>query len=153
MEDINNELESLFDMLRLNEEYKDNNISPRIHSELINVPRVVLSRDGVQVIDDFMVSMYEGNNRSLTSNRARTSKLRVNLLRGCGRDEAGTEHYVMPSLRLDIVSKEYAEPLRNRDKNWKLDSQRHILNDEKSKSLSDLVSICNFILIRLQIKH
>ncbi len=33
----------------------------------------------------------------------------------------------MPSLRLEVLDREYTEPVRDRDKNWVLDSQRQIL--------------------------
>ena len=56
------------------------------------------------------------------------------LFQGCGTDKQLTGHFAVPSLRLDTVPKEYLEPVRDRDKNWALDSQRGILlSPPKSK--------------------
>lgn len=54
--------------------------------------------------------------------------------RGCGRDKRDTDHFVIPSLRLNYIDTcEYIEPTRDRDKCWVLDSQRNILNSDPNK--------------------
>lgn len=54
-------------------------------------------------------------------------QLQLNLIRNCSR-RAPDCSPVMPLLRLEMADREYREPIRDRDKNWVLDSQRHIVN-------------------------
>jgi hypothetical protein len=54
-------------------------------------------------------------------------QLQLNLIRNCSRHDPDCSP-VMPLLRLEMADREYHEPIRDRDKNWVLDSQRHIIN-------------------------
>ena len=78
----------------------------------------------------FVEELYEDNNNN---NKNQTKPMRIkkphklSLFHGCGHDKALTGHFSMPSLRLEVLDKEYQEPVRDRDKNWALDSQRNIL--------------------------
>jgi hypothetical protein len=129
-----------------------------IKSEIITVPRVVLTPyDTVEIIDDHLLAYYEDTPASPShSSHYLTKKfppshhnppIRLNLSRGCGRDLRDTDHYAIPSLRLNFIdSKEYLEPIRDREKNWILDSQREILNgdpdekQEKQRLVQELTS-------------
>lgn len=109
----------------------------RIKSEIVKVPRLIITPDDtVEVIDDEFISYYEelipvSTPQPITNS---TSKLRLNLSRGCGRDSRDTDHFVVPSLRLNYIdNNEYIEPVRDRDKCWVLDSQRPILNGDQEK--------------------
>jgi hypothetical protein len=117
-----------------------------IKSEIITMPRVVLTPyDTVEIIDDHLLSYYEDVPPSTAPSLFSLSSLsptkkappshhpptRLNLSRGCGRDNRDTDHYVVPSLRLNYIDNiEYMEPIRDREKNWILDSQRAILNGD-----------------------
>jgi hypothetical protein len=51
----------------------------------------------------------------------------LNIFKPCSTDEQLSGHSpCMPSLRLEMREREYDEPVRNRDKDWILDSQRPI---------------------------
>jgi hypothetical protein len=59
----------------------------------------------------------------------------LNIFKPCSTDEQLSGHSpCMPSLRLEMREREYDEPVRNRDKDWILDSQRPIFN-EKGKDI------------------
>jgi hypothetical protein len=59
----------------------------------------------------------------------------LNIFKPCSTDEQLSGHSpCMPSLRLEMLEREYDEPVRNRDKDWILDSQRPIFN-EKGKDI------------------
>jgi hypothetical protein len=108
--------------------------SSTIKTEMIPFPRVVLtpSTDSVSVVDDYLLAYYEEEEDDRPQERPRTSPLRLNLSRGCGRDQRDTDHFVIPSLRVNYIeNNEYMEPTRDRDKCWALDSQRDILNGDR----------------------
>lgn len=61
-------------------------------------------------------------------------QLQLNLIRNCSRHAPDCSP-VMPLLRLEMADREYHEPIRDRDKNWVLDSQRHIINLKGSEPI------------------
>ena len=119
----------------------------KIRKEVVTFPKVVLGVTGsLSVVEDHMISLFEDEDNEikeasrLLHSRSEERMPRLNYSRGCGRDARDTDHFVMPSLRLDYVDDhEYREPIRDRDKNWVLDSQRGILNHEPSSDKKELV--------------
>lgn len=89
------------------------------HNTLLVDGKITFQTDLVEYYDEVPETVAETKNESLD----------LNIFRGCGKGDALTGAApAMPSLRLDMLDKEYQEPTRSRDKNWKLDSQRDILN-------------------------
>jgi hypothetical protein len=135
------EFSSLFDLstVALDEKtermrQRPSSSSSTIKTEIISYPRVVLtpSTDSVSVVDDYLFAYYEEEEDERSKGRPKSSPLRLNLSRGCGRDRRDTDHFVVPSLRLNYIdNNEYMEPTRDRNKCWALDSQRDILNGER----------------------
>jgi hypothetical protein len=60
--------------------------------------------------------------------------LRINIVRPCSTGIPGQRSIrpVMPLLLLNSIDREWYEPIRDRDKNWRLDSVRKILHDNLS---------------------
>lgn len=105
-----------------------------IQSELITLPRVVMSGKTISFTEDTMISYSEVDipkRKKIIHSSMSDQSLLLNLRKGCGQDKRYTDHYVMPSLRLDAIEdKEYIEPVRDREKIWTLDSQRDMLTGE-----------------------
>mmetsp|Transcript_8681 Transcript_8681/g.12959 ORF Transcript_8681/g.12959 Transcript_8681/m.12959 type:complete len:1038 (-) Transcript_8681:53-3166(-) len=130
--DADYDLISLFDMGTVSNQ--ENGPPKKIKSELVSIPRCVFTENSVSYVEDKMLSYFEEDiciaDPPLLTSRSE-SRLKLNFSRGCGKDERDTDHFVMPSLRLDYMDdKEYSEPVRDRDKIWAIDSQRNILNKD-----------------------
>ena len=54
--------------------------------------------------------------------------LRINIIRPCERSLSESKYPCMPSLKLDLRDRDYSEPSRDRNKDWKLTSKREIIN-------------------------
>jgi hypothetical protein len=109
-----------------------------IQSEVLHFPRVVLGGYGkdshLSVAEDTMISYSEvklpPKHKILQSSRS-DQCLTLHLRKGCGYDKGYTDHFSVPSLRLDVQEeKEYIEPIRDREKIWTLHSQRDMLTGE-----------------------
>jgi hypothetical protein len=119
----------------------------RLRKEVVKYPKLVMLGNSASVLEDEIVSYFEEDDDyeelpppRLSQSRSDGSILRLNYSRGCGKDLRDTDHFVMPSLRLEYMDDhEYQEPTRDRDKDWILDSQRDILNKEPSPDKRELV--------------
>ena len=92
----------------------------KIYSKKVYLDKLVL-KDGVEVVEKTSYNkLYE---------KAKNDKstLHINLFRGCD-NLRKADFPMMPSLALDVLHKNYDEPVRDRDKNWKITSQRDVLN-------------------------
>jgi hypothetical protein len=93
----------------------------KVYSKKLFLEKLVLNDKGEEVIEkEEYTKLYEKakNDKSL---------LRLNFIRGCDNTRKA-DFPLMPSLALDMLHKNYDEPIRDRDKLWKLTSQRDILN-------------------------
>lgn len=82
-----------------------------------------------------------------TDNKVHISQkeLRINIIRPCERSLSESKYPCMPSLKLELRDRDYSEPSRDRNKDWKLTSKRDIINsvgkeevDGKQKSSLNL---------------
>jgi hypothetical protein len=111
-----------------------------IKSEIVKISRAVLKGNGIEYTEDSFLSFTEEAviEKHKLLNSKSDNALNLSFSRGCGKDSRDTDHFVMPSLRLDYIDeKEYEEPTRDREKNWALDSQRHILNDANPEEVAE----------------
>ena len=123
---------NLFDMSTVQGVDKTGTI---IQSEMITVPRVVFSNSKkLCFTEDTMISYIEvepPKKKKIIQTSMSDNALALHLRKGCGHDKSYTEHYMVPSLRLNVEEdKEYIEPVRDRNKIWTLDSQRDMLTGE-----------------------
>ena len=94
-----------------------------IMSKTIRLPRYVLTASGVDIVEDLMLSLYEASD---DDNDSKVTHLPI--VKGSRSGDNSGHYPTMPSLRLDMIDREYSEPIRDRNKNWVLQSQRNILN-------------------------
>jgi len=99
----------------------------KIRRKVVRLEKAVLQGSSVSVRTEQFFYFEE--------TRAVDKKLKLNLIRNCTGDP---DFPVMPLLRLEMADREYREPIRNRDKNWALDSQRHVVNLKGSEPRFDL---------------
>lgn len=128
---------SLFDMSTVKGVDKRGTI---IQSEMITVPRIILGKGKkISFTEDTMISYTEvevpQRNKILRTSMS-DHALILPLRKGCGHDKSFTDHYMVPSLRLNVKEdKEYIEPVRDREKIWTLDSQRDMLTGETAEAI------------------
>ncbi len=104
---------------------------------IISFPRLIMVGNTMEVVDDYILAAdrKDQSRKSLHSSPKSggdqsPQSTKLVLVKGCGgRGKEGTgDFFTMPSLRLGAIEKEYSEPVRDRDKNWAIDSQREVLN-------------------------
>ena len=95
-----------------------------VTSTVISKTRALLVAGKITLLEEQFLSYSEApmeRSRSLGSTRAIEPLLMV---KGCGQGVAS-----MPCLRIDMMdTNAYSEPVRDRDKDWRLDSQRDVLD-------------------------
>lgn len=128
-ENLKNEINSLFNLNTLKLETNSLN---KIKTNLIKIPKIKLNSNSIEIIEDEILFYYEEDeNENNEENKNNNKNLKLNLIKGCGSDLYSTDHYIIPSLRLNYINNnEYYEPRRDRNKCWILDSQRNILNND-----------------------
>jgi len=98
-----------------------------IKREKVKLQRLVLGRSGVHLQDDEYV-LLEVCEKPKKTFPVKLETLKFNISKDC--TTAGAlqgNSPSMPLLRLEMLEKEWQEPVRSRDKNWVLHSQRQIL--------------------------
>ena len=99
--------------------------STKIRRKVVKLEKAVLRGNSVAVrAEEFF---YFEETKAVDKN------LKLSLVRSCTRDRNCP---VMPLLRLEMADREYHEPVRDRDKNWVLDSQRHIIDRKGSEVIA-----------------
>ena len=113
----------------------------------IPFPKLVMSGNSMMVVDDY-IQISESTEELKSTGRSIFEKDKLNtpgkliFIKGCGRTrENPHDFHTMPSLRLPAQEKEYSEPIRDRDKNWTIDSQREAIN-KTPRSLTMLPLVC-----------
>lgn len=88
------------------------------------------------------IALEEDNDSKV---RISQKELRINIIRPCERSLSESKYPCMPSLKLELRDRDYSEPSRDRNKDWKITSKRDIINsvgkeevDGKQKSSLDL---------------
>ncbi len=129
---------SLFDMSTLNLDSGiiegDSGIDVTPESLITSFPKLIMSGNSMIIVDDYIQS--DSTEEIISSKRLHSlEKEKLNspgkliLIKGCGRTrENPHDFHTMPSLRLPAEENEYNEPIRDRDKNWAIDSQRDVIN-------------------------
>jgi len=98
-----------------------------IASKIVKVQNVFLGESGFELNEESLLSLFELPSDSISDiNRINS----LPLIKGGRESVIGGNYPVMPSLRLDMLDREYSEPMRDRNKNWVLHSQRPVLNAE-----------------------
>ena len=101
---------------------------------IISFPRLAMVGNTMQIVDDYIFSVDRKDqlHKEMSSPKSNDAKspTKLVLVKGCGgrNKESTGDFFTMPLLRLGATEKEYSEPVRDRDKNWALDSQREVLN-------------------------
>ena len=116
--------------------------------EVVSFPKLVMVDGAMTMVEDRLLDFSKSDSdlrrdirRTETGEHSPTSHspptqssprhddLKLRLVRGCGRTGEDTDDFFsMPLLRLTAVEKGYHEPIRDRDKNWVIQSQREVLN-------------------------
>ena len=123
------EVERLFDLSTVLEDEADRYKIGKLRKRLITVNRPIF-KGATVVVQSEKYATYEA-----VSPKDTNPALSLNLFKACGVLEQESGHTpCMPSLRLEMLEREYHEPVRDRDKNWVLESQRPIFN-EKGKDI------------------
>ena len=108
-----------------------------IKRETIKLQRLVLGKRGVHMEVDQYV-MLDVDERLQRRSPVKLETLKLNIIKDCnsiGAFKGNTPS--MPLLRLEMLEKEWQEPIRSRDKNWVVHSQRQILLKDSSLDVSD----------------
>lgn len=121
------EIERLFDLSTVAN--ADDRNSGRTIKRIISIPKPYLHDSTISHIEEKYVTYERVENDSFEQS------VHLNFIKPCGvLEQQKGNAAMMPSLRLDMLDKEYQEPVRDRDKDWILHSQRPIIN-EKGKDI------------------
>lgn len=123
-------ISDLFDMstVRHGSINDDRQTKKVIKRERVKLQRLVLGRNGVHLQDDEYVLLEVSEKPRKTTFPVKLETLKFNISKDCA--IAGVlkgNSPSMPLLRLSMQEREWEEPVRSRDKNWVLHSQRQIL--------------------------
>lgn len=130
------EVHKLFDLSTVAEDL-DKTASPtKFVKRIITITRPVLQNSTVCICSDDYVRYDEVEVDQFAES------VKFNIVKPCGTRAIEEGHSpCMPSLRLDMLEREYSEPVRNRNKDWILDSQRPIINEKGNDIVSPKFSI------------
>ena len=102
------------------------NDSTRIVSKVVT-EKVVILEEGQIAFSEVSYKSYSEEPEVEPDERA--EKLRINIIKSCSQSDIFQGNAPsMPSLKLNLSDLEYHEPVRDRDKNWIIQSQRTVLN-------------------------
>lgn len=108
----------------LSELWKDNVYNNKIKKKILNIEKAILTGGSIAIHNEKYIYYEEILHKD--------KNLKLNLIKNCINDSNAP---VMPSLRLVMKEKDYDEPIRDRDKNWSLDSQRSVINQKGMYSI------------------
>jgi hypothetical protein len=97
-----------------------------IHNKTVAHDRLIMSKTGQYKVQRELI--YESYEKPVLNTK-------LNIIHGT--DRKNRDHFpLMPSLCLDMIDKNYSEPVRNRDKNWRITSCRDIVNQRGKEELA-----------------
>jgi hypothetical protein len=123
------DVESLFDLSTVKD--IDETGPVRYKRKRFRRPKSVLRGNHVDVVEEEFEVLEE---EAFELSSEREQELTLPLFRGCGDRRMAP---AMPMLKLEMMYKEYNEPVRDRDKNWTLESYRPILDGPATAPLPE----------------
>jgi hypothetical protein len=114
------DVESLFDLSTV--QNIDETSPVKFKRKHFSRPKSVLRGNRVEIVEEEFEVLEE---ERVEQQRPPNPDLMLPLFRGCGDRRVAP---AMPMLRMDMMDREYNEPIRDRDKNWVLHSYRPVLD-------------------------